>query len=36
MYANKAVPCWMIFDEGYVSRYVSSANPLRSVGCPKS
>jgi 3-oxosteroid 1-dehydrogenase len=29
MYANKAVPCWMIFDEGYVRRYVSGANPLK-------
>ncbi|OBB90153.1 3-ketosteroid-delta-1-dehydrogenase [Mycobacterium sp. 852002-40037_SCH5390672] len=29
MYANKAVPCWMIFDEGYVRRYVTSANPLQ-------
>jgi 3-oxosteroid 1-dehydrogenase len=28
MYANKAVPCWMIFDEGYVQRYVTSTNPL--------
>ncbi len=23
MYANKAVPCWMIFDDGYVRRYVA-------------
>ena len=29
MYANKAVPCWMIFDEGYVRRYVAGTNPLR-------
>jgi 3-oxosteroid 1-dehydrogenase len=29
MYANKAVPCWMIFDHGYVRRYVSGANPLK-------
>ncbi|WP_406815668.1 FAD-binding protein [Mycobacterium sp. M23085] len=29
MYANKAVPCWMIFDEGYVRRYVTSASPLK-------
>ena len=28
MYANKAVPCWQIFDEGYVRRYVSGANPF--------
>src|SRR4029078_7011474 len=25
----KAVPCWQIFDEGYVRRYVSGANPLK-------
>ena len=29
MYANKAVPCWMIFDEGYVQRYVTSTNPMK-------
>lgn len=29
MYANKAVPCWQIFDEGYVRRYVSGANPVK-------
>jgi 3-oxosteroid 1-dehydrogenase len=29
MYANKAVPCWQVFDEGYVRRYVSGANPLK-------
>jgi 3-oxosteroid 1-dehydrogenase len=29
MYANKAVPCWMIFDDGYVRRYVTSTNPLK-------
>lgn len=28
MYANKAVPCWQIFDDGYVRRYVAGANPL--------
>lgn len=31
MYANKAVPCWMIFDEGYVRRYVTSASPLKTL-----
>ena len=31
MYANKAVPCWMIFDDGYVQRYVTSTNPLKSL-----
>jgi 3-oxosteroid 1-dehydrogenase len=29
MYAHKAVPCWMIFDDGYVRRYVAGANPLK-------
>ena len=29
MYANKAVPCWQIFDEGYVDRYVWGANPFQ-------
>ncbi len=29
MYANKAVPCWMVFDEGYVRRYVTGTNPLK-------
>ncbi len=29
MYAAKAVPCWQVFDEGYVGRYVSGANPLK-------
>ncbi|ORB87955.1 FAD-binding protein [Mycobacterium persicum] len=28
MYAAKAVPCWMIFDHGYVRRYVTGTNPL--------
>ena len=31
MYANKAVPCWMIFDDGYVRRYVTSASPLKTL-----
>ncbi|OBG18135.1 3-ketosteroid-delta-1-dehydrogenase [Mycolicibacterium celeriflavum] len=29
MYAANAVPCWQIFDHGYVGRYVSGANPLK-------
>lgn len=29
MYANGAVPCWQVFDHGYVRRYASGANPLR-------
>ncbi len=36
MYANKAVPCWMVFDEGYVSRYVSGANPLKRRRIPEA
>lgn len=28
MYAAKAVPCWMIFDHGYIRRYVTGTNPL--------
>jgi 3-oxosteroid 1-dehydrogenase len=35
MYANKAVPCWQIFDEGYVGRYVSGANPLQKRRLPE-
>jgi 3-oxosteroid 1-dehydrogenase len=35
MYANKAVPCWMVFDEGYVNRYVSGANPLKKRRIPE-
>jgi 3-oxosteroid 1-dehydrogenase len=34
MYANKAVPCWQVFDEGYVRRYVSGANPLKKRTIP--
>jgi 3-oxosteroid 1-dehydrogenase len=29
MYANKAVPCWLIFDEGYARRYAPTSNPLQ-------
>ncbi len=29
MYAAKAVPCWQVFDEGYVCRYASGANPVK-------
>ena len=35
MYANKAVPCWMVFDEGYVGRYASGANPLKKRRLPE-
>ncbi|SRX94465.1 3-ketosteroid-delta-1-dehydrogenase [Frankia sp. EAN1pec] [Mycobacterium shimoidei] len=35
MYANKAVPCWMVFDEGYVGRYVSGANPFKKRRLPQ-
>jgi 3-oxosteroid 1-dehydrogenase len=34
MYANKAVPCWMIFDDGYVRRYVAGTNPLKRQHLP--
>jgi 3-oxosteroid 1-dehydrogenase len=34
MYANKAVPCWMVFDEGHVRRYVTGAGPLKR-GLPR-
>jgi 3-oxosteroid 1-dehydrogenase len=36
MYANKAVPCWQVFDEGYVGRYVSGANPFQRRTIPKA
>lgn len=35
MYANKAVPCWMVCDEGYVRRYVSGANPFKKRSLPE-
>ncbi|WP_204802972.1 FAD-binding protein [Mycobacterium riyadhense] len=35
MYANKAVPCWMVFDEGYIGRYISGANPFRHHRMPE-
>jgi 3-oxosteroid 1-dehydrogenase len=35
MYANKAVPCWMVFDEDYVGRYVSGANPFKKRRLPE-
>ncbi|HVQ49260.1 MAG TPA: FAD-binding protein [Mycobacterium sp.] len=34
MYANKAVPCWQICDEGYIGRYVSGANPFQKRSIP--
>lgn len=36
MYANKAVPCWQVFDEGYVGRYVAGANPFKKRRVPES
>jgi 3-oxosteroid 1-dehydrogenase len=36
MYANKAVPCWQVFDEGYLGRYVSGANPFAKRGLPEA
>lgn len=35
MYANNAVPCWQVFDEGYVGRYVSGANPFEKRSLPE-
>lgn len=35
MYANKAVPCWMVFDEGYIRRYISGANPFKKRSLPE-
>jgi 3-oxosteroid 1-dehydrogenase len=35
MYANKAVPCWQICDEGYIGRYVSGANPFQKRSIPE-
>jgi len=35
MYANKAVPCWMVFDEGYIGRYISGANPFKKRRLPE-
>ena len=36
MYANKAVPCWQVFDQGYVSRYVMGANPFAKRRVPEA
>jgi 3-oxosteroid 1-dehydrogenase len=36
MYANKAVPCWQICDEGYIGRYVSGANPFKKRSLPEA
>ena len=36
MYANKAVPCWQIFDQGYVGRYVMGANPFKKRRVPEA
>jgi 3-oxosteroid 1-dehydrogenase len=35
MYANKAVPCWQICDDGYIGRYVSGANPFQKRSIPE-
>jgi 3-oxosteroid 1-dehydrogenase len=29
MYANKAVPCWVVFDDGYCRRYAATSKPLQ-------
>ncbi|MDT5340137.1 MAG: 3-oxosteroid 1-dehydrogenase [Mycobacterium sp.] len=36
MYANKAVPCWQVFDQGYVGRYVVGANPFARRRVPEA
>lgn len=36
MYANKAVPCWQVFDQGYVGRYVLGANPFAKRRVPEA
>lgn len=36
MYANRAVPCWMVFDEGYIRRYVAGANPFKKRRLPEA
>jgi 3-oxosteroid 1-dehydrogenase len=36
MYANKAVPCWQVFDHGYVSRYVLGTNPFAKRRVPEA
>ena len=36
MYANKAVPCWQVFDKGYVNRYVAGANPFKRRHLPEA
>src|ERR1700676_2938797 len=35
MYANKAVACWIVLDEGYIGRYVSGANPFKKRRIPE-
>ena len=30
MYANKAVPCWMVFDRGYLRRYWAISNRMKA------
>jgi 3-oxosteroid 1-dehydrogenase len=36
MYANKAVPCWQVFDQGYVGRYAAGANPFAKRRVPEA
>ncbi|MDT5402549.1 MAG: 3-oxosteroid 1-dehydrogenase, partial [Mycobacterium sp.] len=36
MYANKAVPCWQVFDQGYVGRYAVGANPFAKRRVPEA
>ena len=36
MYANDAVPCWQVFDQGYVGRYITGANLLKKRRVPEA
>ncbi len=36
MYAHDAVPCWQVFDQGYVSRYVLGANLFQKRRVPEA
>ena len=34
MYANKAVPCWMVFDEGYIQQIRLGSEPVQEAQPP--
>ena len=36
MYAHKAVPCWQVFDQGYVGRYVLGRQPVAKRRVPEA